>query len=54
MLWKRRGEIQAGKTRLTGKYMHAVELKLLLQPGEYEIETREWSKIPENQKTWPG
>ena len=32
--------------------MHAVKLKLLLKSGEYETETREWSKIPEDQKTW--
>ena len=28
------------------KYMHAVALKSLLQPGEYKTETREWSKLP--------
>ena len=28
------------------EYMHAVALKLLLQSGEYETETREWSKLP--------
>ena len=33
------------------KYMHAVALKLLLQPGKYETETREWSKLPDDQKT---
>ena len=32
--------------------MHAVALKLLIQSGEYETETREWSKIPEYQQTW--
>ena len=32
--------------------MHAVALKLLLQSGEYETETREWSKLPEDQQTW--
>ena len=34
------------------EYMHAVALKLMLQSGEYETETREWTKLPENQKTW--
>ena len=32
--------------------MHAVALKLILQLGEYETETREWSKLPENKQTW--
>ena len=32
--------------------MHAVALKLLLQSGEYETETHEWSKLPEDQQTW--
>ena len=34
------------------EYMHAVALKLLTQSGEYETETREWSKLLEDQKTW--
>ena len=34
------------------EYMHAVALKFLLRSGEYKIETREWSKLPEDQKTW--
>ena len=34
------------------KYMHNVALKLLLQSGEYETETQEWSKLPEDQKIW--
>ena len=34
------------------KYMHDVALKLLLQSGEYETETREWSKLPDDHKTW--
>ena len=32
--------------------MHAVAIKLLLQLGEYETETREWLKLPEDHKTW--
>ena len=32
-------------------YLHAVDLKFLLQSGEYETETREWSKLPEDRKT---
>ena len=34
------------------KYMHDVALKLLLRSGEYETETREWSKLPEDEQTW--
>ena len=34
------------------KYMHFVVLKFLLQYGEYETETREWSELPEDQQTW--
>ena len=34
------------------KYMHVVALKSLLQPGEHETETRDWSKLPVDQKTW--
>ena len=30
------------------EYMQAVALKLLLQSGEYETETRECSKLPED------
>ena len=30
------------------KYMHAVALKSLLRSGEYETETRDWSKLPED------
>ena len=33
--------------------MHAVALKSLLQSSEYETETREWSKLPEDEQTWP-
>ena len=31
--------------------MHTVALKSLLQSGEYETETREWSKLPDDQQT---
>ena len=34
------------------KYMHAVALKSLLQSDEYETETREWSKLLEDEQTW--
>ena len=40
------------KLVITDKYMHAVALKLLLQSGEYETETHEWSKLQESQQTW--
>ena len=33
---------------INNKYLQAVALKLLLQSGEYETETREWSKLPED------
>ena len=32
--------------------MHAVALKLLTHIGDYETETREWLKLPEDQKIW--
>ena len=32
--------------------MHAVELKFLLKPGEYETETRKWLKLPIDQQKW--
>ena len=32
--------------------MHDVALKSLLKSGEYETETRECSKLPDNQQTW--
>ena len=34
------------------EYLHAVALKSLLQSGEYETETWEWSKLPEDRQTW--
>ena len=34
------------------EYMRTVALKLLLQSGEYETETREWLKLPKDEKTW--
>ena len=34
------------------QYLHAVALKSLLQSGEYETETREWSKLLEEKKPW--
>ena len=33
------------KLVINDDYLHAVALKLLLQSGEYETETRQWSKI---------
>ena len=41
-----------GKLVINDEYLHAVALKLLLQSGEYEKETREWSKLPEDKQTW--
>ena len=40
------------KLVIDDKYLHAVALKSLLQLGEYETETREWSKLPEDKQTW--
>ena len=40
------------KLVINDEYLHAVALKSLLQPGEYETETREWSKSPEDEQTW--
>ena len=37
---------------INDEYLHAVALKSLLQSGEYETETREWSKLPEADQTW--
>ena len=36
---------------INNEYLHAVTLKSLLQSGEYETETREWSKLPEDKQT---
>ena len=38
---------KSAKLVINDEYLHAVALKSLLQSGEYEIETREWSKLPE-------
>ena len=40
------------KIVINDEYLHAVALNSLLQFGEYETETREWSKIPEDEKKW--
>ena len=40
------------KLVINDEYMHAVALKCLLQSDEYETETREWLKLPENEQTW--
>ena len=40
------------KLVIDNEYLHAVALKFLLQSGEYETETREWSKLPEDEQTW--
>ena len=39
------------KLVINDKYLHAVALKSILQSGEYETETREWSKLPEDKQT---
>ena len=40
------------KLVINDEYLHAVALKLLLQSGEYETETQERSKLPEDKQTW--
>ena len=40
------------KLVINDEYLHAVTLKLLLQLGKYETETREWLKILEDKQTW--
>ena len=32
--------------------MQAVAMTFLIKSGEYETETREWPKIPDDQETW--
>ena len=39
------------KLVINNKYLHTVALKSLLQSGEYETETQEWSKLPEADQT---
>ena len=39
------------KLVINDEYMHAVALKSLLQFGEYNTETREWSKLPDDEKS---
>ena len=43
---------KGAKLVINDEYLHAVALKSLLQSGEYDTETREWSKIPEDKQTW--
>ena len=40
------------KLVINDEYLHSVALKSLLQSGEYETETWEWSKLPEADQTW--
>ena len=40
------------KLVINDEYLHTVALKSLLQLGEYETETREWSTLPEDKQTW--
>ena len=43
---------KCAKLVINDENLHAVALKSLLQSGEYETETWEWSKIPEADQTW--
>ena len=40
------------KLVINDEYLNSVALKSLLQSGEYETETREWSKLPEADQSW--
>ena len=40
------------KLVINDEYLHAVTLKSPPQLGEHKTETREWSKIPEDNQTW--
>ena len=42
---------KSAKLVINDKYLLAVALKSLLQSGEYDTETREWSKLPEEKQT---
>ena len=46
------GKSKRAKPVINDEYLHAVALKSFLQLGEYETETREWSKLPEDNQTW--
>jgi len=37
---------------VSDNYMHAVALKSLLATGEYETETRDWTKLPKTSQIW--
>ena len=43
-------KFKRAKLVINNKYLHAVALKSLLQSGEYETETRECSKLPEDEQ----
>ena len=45
-------KLKRAKLVINDEYLHAVALKSLLQPGEYETETWEWLKLPEANQTW--
>ena len=40
------------KLVINNKYLHTVTLKSIIQSGDYETETQEWLKLPEDKKTW--
>ena len=52
MQWKMRSENTSAQSWSLLTSTYAVALKALLQSGEYETETREWSKLQETQQTW--
>ena len=45
-------KFERAKIVINDEYLHTVALKSLLKSGEYETETREWSKLPEGKQTW--
>ena len=40
------------KLVINDEYLHALALRSLLQGGEYDTETWEWSKLPEDKQNW--
>ena len=45
-------KLKRAKLVINDDYLHTIVFKSLLQSGEYETETQEWSKLPEADQTW--
>ena len=37
---------------ITDKYIHALALQTFFASNEYEVDTREWEKLPAQEQTW--